>query len=206
MGLCLTVSACNVPVSPGWAHANQGLAGSPCWRNPPSPHLSWHSGPLPPSPLSLGHPAASIPVLGSCALHTLLSLQVICINLYLFSGTVVTHYCQRRGFKRLLIALRAQTSSGDRATCTKEGKVVAKCGVCGGAASLRKMVKKMEISQHAKCTCSSCGKAKMKRRAVGIWRWGSCLKTWNAGHLDPQNHFCHHSIARHPKTEELKDQ
>ncbi|VCX27420.1 unnamed protein product [Gulo gulo] len=91
------------------------------------------------------------------------------------------------------------------AICTKKGKVVAKCGICCGA-SLGKTVKKMEISQHAKYTCSSCGKAKMKRRAVGIWHWGSCMKAWNACPLDPQNHFCHHSIARHPRTEELKDQ
>uniref|UniRef100_A0A4X2M141 Ribosomal protein L37a n=2 Tax=Vombatus ursinus TaxID=29139 RepID=A0A4X2M141_VOMUR len=39
------------------------------------------------------------------------------------------------------------------------------------------MVKKTEISQHAKYTCSFCGKTKMKRRAVGIWHCGSCRKT-----------------------------
>ncbi|XP_038943536.1 large ribosomal subunit protein eL43-like [Rattus norvegicus] len=39
------------------------------------------------------------------------------------------------------------------------------------------MVKKIEISQHAKYTCSFCGKTKMKRRAVGIWHCGSCVKT-----------------------------
>uniref|UniRef100_A0A671EVJ6 Ribosomal protein L37a n=2 Tax=Rhinolophus ferrumequinum TaxID=59479 RepID=A0A671EVJ6_RHIFE len=47
--------------------------------------------------------------------------------------------------------------------------------------SLRKMVKKIEISQHAKYTCSICGKTKMKRRAVGIWPCGSCLKTVAGG-------------------------
>ena len=36
-------------------------------------------------------------------------------------------------------------------------------------ASLRKTVKKMEISQHSKYYCSFCGKDKMKRKAVGIW-------------------------------------
>merc|ERR1712066_799818 len=48
-------------------------------------------------------------------------------------------------------------------------------------ASLRKMVKKIEISQHAKYTCSFCGKTKMKRRAVGIWHCGSCMKTVAGG-------------------------
>nr|XP_019567360.1 PREDICTED: putative 60S ribosomal protein L37a [Rhinolophus sinicus] len=48
-------------------------------------------------------------------------------------------------------------------------------------ASLRKMVKKIEISQHAKYTCSFCGKTKMKRRAVGNWPCGSCVKTVAGG-------------------------
>uniref|UniRef100_A0A672I6K2 Putative 60S ribosomal protein L37a n=1 Tax=Salarias fasciatus TaxID=181472 RepID=A0A672I6K2_SALFA len=43
------------------------------------------------------------------------------------------------------------------------------------------MVKKIEISQHAKYTCSFCGKTKMKRRAVGIWHCGSCRKTVAGG-------------------------
>uniref|UniRef100_A0A2K6ULQ6 Ribosomal protein L37a n=1 Tax=Saimiri boliviensis boliviensis TaxID=39432 RepID=A0A2K6ULQ6_SAIBB len=43
------------------------------------------------------------------------------------------------------------------------------------------MVKKIEISQHAKYTCSFCGKTKMKRRAVGIWHCGSCMKTVAGG-------------------------
>uniref|UniRef100_A0A8C0Q6D1 Ribosomal protein L37a n=1 Tax=Canis lupus familiaris TaxID=9615 RepID=A0A8C0Q6D1_CANLF len=43
------------------------------------------------------------------------------------------------------------------------------------------MVKKIEISQHAKYTCSFCGKTKMKRQAVGIWHCGSCMKTVAGG-------------------------
>uniref|UniRef100_A0A673FIZ5 Zgc:171772 n=1 Tax=Sinocyclocheilus rhinocerous TaxID=307959 RepID=A0A673FIZ5_9TELE len=43
------------------------------------------------------------------------------------------------------------------------------------------MVKKIEISQHAKYTCSFCGKTKMKRKAVGIWHCGSCMKTVAGG-------------------------
>ncbi|XP_019604943.1 large ribosomal subunit protein eL43 [Rhinolophus sinicus] len=47
--------------------------------------------------------------------------------------------------------------------------------------SLRKMVKKIEICQHPKYTCSLCGKTKMKRQAMGIWHCGSCMKTVAGG-------------------------
>ncbi|KAM4698547.1 large ribosomal subunit protein eL43-like [Rhinophrynus dorsalis] len=57
---------------------------------------------------------------------------------------------------------------------TKVG-IVGKYGTSYGA-SLRKMVKKTEISQHAKYTCSFCGKTKMKRKAVGIWHCVPCMK------------------------------
>ncbi|XP_043779740.1 60S ribosomal protein L37a-like [Cervus elaphus] len=63
---------------------------------------------------------------------------------------------------------------------TKKVEIVGKYGTRYGA-SLRKMVKKIEISQHAKYTCSFCGKTKMKRRAVGIWHCGSCMKTVAGG-------------------------
>uniref|UniRef100_A0A2K6BM20 Large ribosomal subunit protein eL43 n=2 Tax=Macaca nemestrina TaxID=9545 RepID=A0A2K6BM20_MACNE len=63
---------------------------------------------------------------------------------------------------------------------TKKVGIVGKYGTSYGA-SLRKMVKKIEISQQAKYTCSFCGKTKMKRRAVGIWLCGSCMKTVAGG-------------------------
>nr|XP_020758391.1 putative 60S ribosomal protein L37a [Odocoileus virginianus texanus] len=63
---------------------------------------------------------------------------------------------------------------------TKKVGIVGKYGTRYGA-SLRKMVKKIEISQHVKYTCSFCGKTKMKRRAVGIWHCGSCMKTVAGG-------------------------
>ncbi|KAI5935683.1 large ribosomal subunit protein eL43-like [Manis javanica] len=44
-------------------------------------------------------------------------------------------------------------------------------------ASLRKMVKKIEISQHAKYTCPFCSKTKMQRQAVGIWHCSSYMNT-----------------------------
>ncbi|XP_030741263.1 60S ribosomal protein L37a-like [Echinops telfairi] len=65
-------------------------------------------------------------------------------------------------------------------------KRTTKVGVVGKyrtryGASLRNMVKNSEISQHAKHTCSFCGRTKMKRRAVGIWHCSSCMKTGAGG-------------------------
>ncbi|XP_004603011.1 60S ribosomal protein L37a-like [Sorex araneus] len=57
---------------------------------------------------------------------------------------------------------------------TKKVGIVGKYGThCG--ASPWMMVEK--ISQHNKYMCSFFGKTKMKRRAVGIWHCGSCMKT-----------------------------
>uniref|UniRef100_A0A5F8H922 Ribosomal protein L37a n=2 Tax=Monodelphis domestica TaxID=13616 RepID=A0A5F8H922_MONDO len=66
------------------------------------------------------------------------------------------------------------------AKCTKKVRIVGKYGTYYGA-FLRKMVKKIEISQHTKYTCSFCGKTKMKRCAMGIWHCGSCMKTVAGG-------------------------
>merc|ERR1712010_225628 len=54
---------------------------------------------------------------------------------------------------------------------TKKVGITGKYGTRYGA-SLRKTVKKMEISQHSKYTCTFCGKDKMKRQCVGIWKCG----------------------------------
>merc|ERR1712130_531719 len=51
----------------------------------------------------------------------------------------------------------------------KKVGITGKYGTRYGA-SLRKTVKKMEISQHSKYTCTFCGKDKMKRLATGIWK------------------------------------
>lgn len=48
-------------------------------------------------------------------------------------------------------------------------------------ASLRKQVKKMEITQHAKYACTFCGKTTVKRHSVGIWTCKSCKKTVAGG-------------------------
>ncbi|KIO27918.1 hypothetical protein M407DRAFT_72489, partial [Tulasnella calospora MUT 4182] len=51
-------------------------------------------------------------------------------------------------------------------------------------ASLRKQVKKMDITQHARYTCTFCGKDSVKWTHVGIWHCKACKKTiargaWN---------------------------
>ncbi|XP_013816247.2 large ribosomal subunit protein eL43 [Apteryx mantelli] len=80
----------------------------------------------------------------------------------------------------LRLSLFPQRSASKMAKRTKKVGIVGKYGTRYGA-SLRKMVKKIEISQHAKYTCSFCGKTKMKRKAVGIWHCGSCMKTVAGG-------------------------
>ncbi|KAJ0167080.1 60S ribosomal protein L43 [Colletotrichum tanaceti] len=58
--------------------------------------------------------------------------------------------------------------------------VTGKYGTRYGA-SLRKQVKKMEISQHATYTCTFCGKPTVKRHSTGIWNCKGCKKTVAGG-------------------------
>ena len=53
--------------------------------------------------------------------------------------------------------------------------MVGKYGTRYGA-SLRKIIKKVEITQHAKYTCAFCGKDSVKRSVVGIWTCRACKK------------------------------
>jgi len=63
---------------------------------------------------------------------------------------------------------------------TKKVGIVGKYGTRYGA-SLRKIVKKIEINQHAKYSCSFCGKDTVKRVAAGIWNCHACKKTQTGG-------------------------
>ncbi|RMZ86420.1 hypothetical protein DV736_g6353, partial [Chaetothyriales sp. CBS 134916] len=63
---------------------------------------------------------------------------------------------------------------------TKKVGVTGKYGTRYGA-SLRKQVKKMEITQHARYTCTFCGKNTVKRTAVGIWNCKGCRKVVAGG-------------------------
>lgn len=42
--------------------------------------------------------------------------------------------------------------------------------------SIRKQMKKIEISQHSKYFCSFCGKKTIKRKSVGIWFCKGCKR------------------------------
>lgn len=63
---------------------------------------------------------------------------------------------------------------------TKKAGITGKYGVRYGS-SLRKQVKKMEISQHSKYTCMFCGKDTVKRVNVGIWDCSGCKKQLAGG-------------------------
>merc|ERR550525_1087237 len=63
---------------------------------------------------------------------------------------------------------------------TKKVGIVGKYGTRYGA-SLRKQIKKYEISQRGRYRCQFCGKAKMMRQVVGIWKCRSCRITIAGG-------------------------
>ena len=63
---------------------------------------------------------------------------------------------------------------------TKKVGIVGKYGTRYGA-SLRKQIKKIEVSQHSKYFCSFCGKYAVKRSAVGIWKCKACKKCQAGG-------------------------
>ena len=48
-------------------------------------------------------------------------------------------------------------------------------------ASLRKIAKKVETSQHSRYFCEFCGKFAIKRVATGIWHCSGCQKTKAGG-------------------------
>eukprot|EP00008_Paramoeba_atlantica_P004055 CAMPEP_0201474688 /NCGR_PEP_ID=MMETSP0151_2-20130828/98_1 /ASSEMBLY_ACC=CAM_ASM_000257 /TAXON_ID=200890 /ORGANISM="Paramoeba atlantica, Strain 621/1 / CCAP 1560/9" /LENGTH=90 /DNA_ID=CAMNT_0047854575 /DNA_START=57 /DNA_END=329 /DNA_ORIENTATION=- len=63
---------------------------------------------------------------------------------------------------------------------TKKVGITGKYGTRYGA-SLRKQVRKIEISQHSRYTCHFCGKNSVKRSAVGIWNCNRCRRTVAGG-------------------------
>mmetsp|Transcript_6404 Transcript_6404/g.22006 ORF Transcript_6404/g.22006 Transcript_6404/m.22006 type:complete len:144 (-) Transcript_6404:71-502(-) len=63
---------------------------------------------------------------------------------------------------------------------TKKAGITGKYGTRYGA-SLRKVIKKMEVSQHSKFFCDFCGKFSVKRVAVGIWNCKDCRKVVAGG-------------------------
>lgn len=63
---------------------------------------------------------------------------------------------------------------------TKKVGPVGKYGTRYGS-SIRKHLKKIEISQHKNYDCNFCGKKKVKRTSVGIWSCKGCNRTVSGG-------------------------
>ena len=63
---------------------------------------------------------------------------------------------------------------------TKKVGITGKYGTRYGS-SIRKVLRKTEVSQHSKYTCGFCGKVSMKRRVTGIWECRSCDKVQTGG-------------------------
>ena len=63
---------------------------------------------------------------------------------------------------------------------TKKVGITGKYGTRYGS-TLRKLVKKIEISQHSTYHCAFCGKDNVKRTCVGIWECKTCRKVVAGG-------------------------
>jgi large subunit ribosomal protein L37Ae len=66
------------------------------------------------------------------------------------------------------------------------GKRTRKVGITGKygtryGSTLRKLMRKIEVSQHASYKCVFCGKDSVKRTCVGIWECKSCRKVVAGG-------------------------
>ncbi|KAH0510458.1 60S ribosomal protein L37a [Microtus ochrogaster] len=86
---------------------------------------------------------------------------------------------------------------------TKKVSIIRKYGTCYGA-SLWKMKKKIEISQHSKHTCSFCGKTKMKsHRHLALW---FLLENSGWRGLDLQHYSAVRVKSAIRKLKELEDQ
>ncbi|KAG6434498.1 hypothetical protein SASPL_106135 [Salvia splendens] len=96
------------------------------------------------------------------------------VSFYLFDA--ILHFAQRLS---LLTELHQQLLLL-MAKRTKKVGIVGKYGTRYGA-SLRKQIKKMEVSQHSKYFCEFCGKYAVKRQAVGIWGCKDCGKVKAGG-------------------------
>ncbi|CAM6020600.1 unnamed protein product [Sphagnum balticum] len=79
--------------------------------------------------------------------------------------------------------VRAHDSSRRLVTFLRSGHRLRRSSSYGTryGASLRKQIKKMEVSQHSKYFCEFCGKFGVKRKAVGIWNCKDCGKVKAGG-------------------------
>ena len=63
---------------------------------------------------------------------------------------------------------------------TRKVGITGKYGTRYGA-TLRKLLRKVEVSQHATYRCAFCGKDAVKRSVVGIWKCSACRKVVAGG-------------------------
>jgi large subunit ribosomal protein L37Ae len=63
---------------------------------------------------------------------------------------------------------------------TKKVGITGKYGTRYGS-TLRKLVRKIEVSQHSTYRCVFCGKDSVVRKCVGIWKCKSCNKVVAGG-------------------------
>ncbi|KAL5168262.1 60S ribosomal protein L37a [Glycine soja] len=90
------------------------------------------------------------------------------------------HFTNKRTFYFSLFLFTSATLHSVQTKRTKKAGIVGKYGTRYGA-SLRKQIKKMEVSQHSKFFCEFCGKYAVKRKAVGIWGCKDCGKVKAGG-------------------------
>mmetsp|Transcript_2956 Transcript_2956/g.4354 ORF Transcript_2956/g.4354 Transcript_2956/m.4354 type:complete len:95 (+) Transcript_2956:192-476(+) len=63
---------------------------------------------------------------------------------------------------------------------TKKVGITGKYGTRYGS-TLRKLLRKIEVSQHSTYRCAFCGKDSIKRTCAGIWNCKSCRKVIAGG-------------------------
>lgn len=73
------------------------------------------------------------------------------------------------------------TTPANRSLTTHTHIIIPTRSLATPGSSLRRSVKKIEISQHSRYTCTFCGKDSVKRTAVGIWECKACNKVIAGG-------------------------
>merc|ERR1712071_379972 len=78
------------------------------------------------------------------------------------------------------MGLKDKRGYSEMAKHTKKVGIVGKYGTRYGA-SVRKLVKKIEIMAKSRYMCPFCGKTSVRRQAVGIWKCSACKKVMAGG-------------------------
>jgi large subunit ribosomal protein L37Ae len=90
------------------------------------------------------------------------------------------HILQSISFSHINISHLSTFTGSIMAKRTKKVGITGKYGTRYGA-TLRKLMRKIEVSQHSTYRCAFCGKDSVKRSCVGIWDCRSCKKTIAGG-------------------------